>query len=173
MEEAAKTWMAATDVPVRRATPPPAAPEPAASPFHRAAERASLGERLAAAQAGVGGLNKTTTKGGVAEYGADGTPLRRALGRPELVERHLADVPAERHLPRVDGEHAERRDSRRAEQRERLKLSVEVEHEVFYADVLRLVTAHAGGEAELRTRRFHELYVRAWTEERAEMAGSY
>ena len=49
MEEAAKTWMAATDVPVRRTTPPPAAPEPAASPFHRAAERASLGERLAAA----------------------------------------------------------------------------------------------------------------------------
>ena len=56
-----------------------------------------------------------------------------------------------------------------AEQRERLKLSVEVEHEVFYADVLHLVTAHAGGEAERRTRHFHELYVRAWTEERAEM----
>ena len=35
-------------------------------------------ERLAAAQAGVVGLNKTTTKGWVAEYGADGTPLATA-----------------------------------------------------------------------------------------------
>ena len=52
--------------------------QPGKLPLDELGTTKGAAERLAAAQAGVVGLNKTTTKGWVAEYGADGTPLATA-----------------------------------------------------------------------------------------------